>query len=54
MASAPNQKVLIMPVETGAFIGSLAGIAEIAKSAFEGSGSQQNRFTVPPTGTPRS
>ena len=32
----------------------IAGIAEIAKSAFEGGGSQQNRFTVPPTGTPRS
>ena len=35
LASAPNQKTLILPVEATAIIGSLAGIAEIAKSAVE-------------------
>jgi regulator of protease activity HflC (stomatin/prohibitin superfamily) len=33
LASAPNQKTLIIPIEATAIIGSLAGIAEIAKSA---------------------
>ena len=49
MASAPNQKVMIMPVEAGAFIGSLAGIAEIAKSAFE-TRPAPARGSVPPAG----
>ena len=34
LASAPNQKVLMLPVEAASLIGSLAGIAEIAKSTF--------------------
>jgi regulator of protease activity HflC (stomatin/prohibitin superfamily) len=34
LASAPNQKVLMLPVEAGALIGSLAGIAEIAEDTF--------------------
>jgi regulator of protease activity HflC (stomatin/prohibitin superfamily) len=34
LASAPNQKVLILPMEATALIGSLAGIAEIAKATF--------------------
>ena len=38
LASAPNQKVLILPMETTSVIGSLAGIAEIAKEAFGGDG----------------
>ena len=33
LAAAPNQKVLMMPVEASSVIGSLAGIAEIAKEA---------------------
>ncbi len=37
LASAPNQKVLMMPVEASGVIGSIAGIAEIAREAF-GSG----------------
>jgi regulator of protease activity HflC (stomatin/prohibitin superfamily) len=36
LARAPNQKVLLMPVEATAMLGSLAGIAEIAKDAFRG------------------
>src|SRR5579864_6581221 len=34
LAHAPNQKVLMLPVEATAVLGSLAGIGEIAKSAF--------------------
>ena len=34
LASAPNQKVLMLPLEAAALIGSLAGIAEIAKETF--------------------
>lgn len=34
MASSPNQKTLILPYEATAVIGSLAGIAEIARGAF--------------------
>jgi regulator of protease activity HflC (stomatin/prohibitin superfamily) len=35
LARSPNQKVLMMPYEATAVLGSLAGIAEIAKGAFE-------------------
>ena len=38
LAHAPNQKVLMLPVEATAVLGSLAGIGEIAKSAFGGDG----------------
>ena len=38
IASAPNQKVLMLPVEAGSLIGSIAGIAEIAKATFGGDG----------------
>ena len=34
LASAPNQKVLMLPIEAAALIGSLGGIAEIAKDTF--------------------
>jgi len=34
LASAPNQKVMILPMETSGILGSLAGIGEIAKQAF--------------------
>ena len=34
LAAADNQKVLLMPLEAGNVIGSLAGIAEVAKQAF--------------------
>ncbi|HTN96668.1 MAG TPA: SPFH domain-containing protein [Nordella sp.] len=36
IASAPNQKVLMLPIEATAFLGSLGGIAEIAREAFGG------------------
>ncbi len=34
LASAPNQKVLMLPVDATSILGSIAGIAELAKSAF--------------------
>ncbi len=51
MAASPNQKMLIMPVETTAAIGSLAGIAEIARQTFGEEAQQRKRSpTVPPSG----
>jgi regulator of protease activity HflC (stomatin/prohibitin superfamily) len=47
MAHSPNQKVLMLPFEATGIIGSLAGIAEIAKSALEKSS------TPPPPPPPR-
>ncbi|WP_109118895.1 SPFH domain-containing protein [Azospirillum sp. TSO22-1] len=36
MASAPNQKVLFLPLEATGVIGAIGGIAEIAREAFKG------------------
>jgi regulator of protease activity HflC (stomatin/prohibitin superfamily) len=36
IAASPNQKVLMLPVEAASVIGSIGGIAEIAKEAFGG------------------
>jgi regulator of protease activity HflC (stomatin/prohibitin superfamily) len=44
LATSPNQKTLIMPVEIMGVIGSLAGIADLAKSAFD-----QNHSTPVPS-----
>ncbi|WP_425502071.1 SPFH domain-containing protein [Prosthecomicrobium pneumaticum] len=56
LASAPNQKVLMLPVEATALIGSLGGIAEIAREAFGGapaeSARRHGRSAVPPAGSP--
>jgi regulator of protease activity HflC (stomatin/prohibitin superfamily) len=49
LASAPNQKVLVLPVEASALIGSLAGIADLAKTAFEDGGRRSG--PVPPVGS---
>ena len=59
IASAPNQKTLILPVEVTGVLGSLAGIAEIAKATFgpdgrtpsstPGAASAPRRPTVPTT-----
>ncbi len=50
MASAPNHKVLLMPVEASNVIGAIGGIAEIAREAFGGDGPAG----VPPRPAPRS
>ncbi len=34
VATAPNQKLILMPLEASNVIGALAGIAEIAKETF--------------------
>jgi regulator of protease activity HflC (stomatin/prohibitin superfamily) len=44
MAHSPNQKVFIMPMEATAILGSLGGIAELAKDAMQG-----QKPYVPPT-----
>jgi regulator of protease activity HflC (stomatin/prohibitin superfamily) len=38
IAKSPNQKILMMPLEASAVIGSLAGLAEITKEAFSKNG----------------
>jgi regulator of protease activity HflC (stomatin/prohibitin superfamily) len=52
LARSPNQKVLLMPYEATAVLGSLAGIAEIAKGAFE-TGSGQPPAAPSPASPPR-
>jgi regulator of protease activity HflC (stomatin/prohibitin superfamily) len=53
LARSPNQKVLMMPIEATAMLGSLAGIAEIARDALHGQGGTPapapSRPTVPQT-----
>jgi regulator of protease activity HflC (stomatin/prohibitin superfamily) len=41
LASAPNQKVLMLPLEASSVIGSIGGIAEIARETFGGGGTTQ-------------
>jgi regulator of protease activity HflC (stomatin/prohibitin superfamily) len=57
LAEAPNQKVLIVPFEATAILGSLAGIGEIAKATFgsdnrglDGKTAPTPRRTVPSAG----
>jgi regulator of protease activity HflC (stomatin/prohibitin superfamily) len=38
LAASPNQKVLMLPIDATSILGSIGGIAEIAKEAFGGSG----------------
>ena len=41
LAEAPNQKFVLMPMESAGVIGSLGGIAELAKEAMDGQGSRR-------------
>ena len=52
LANSPNQKLVLMPMETSAVIGSIAGIAELAKEAFAkpGEAKQPARGNPPPLG----
>ena len=52
LASSPNQKLVLMPMETSGVIGSIAGIAELAKEAFakQGETRQPARGNPPPLG----
>ncbi|MBX3700964.1 MAG: SPFH/Band 7/PHB domain protein [Dokdonella sp.] len=49
MADSPNQKMLLLPVETTGVIGSLAGIAELAKEAL---GAQADKRASAPRNPP--
>lgn len=54
IASAPNQKVLMLPLEAASLIGSLTGIAEIAKETFsEEARVRRAGGSVPTTGANR-
>lgn len=51
IASAPNQKVLMMPLDASGVVSSVAGIAEIAREALGGGrGAGLGRSTIPPSG----
>jgi regulator of protease activity HflC (stomatin/prohibitin superfamily) len=56
LATAPNQKVLIIPTELGGLAGTLGGIAEITRSVFGDGGSppasRPGRSLPPSSGTP--
>ena len=49
MADSPNQKMLLMPIEASGIIGSMAGIAELARNAL----SDQNPQRPPPSARPQ-
>ncbi|MGE0210623.1 MAG: SPFH domain-containing protein [Parvibaculaceae bacterium] len=56
LAKAPNQKVLMLPVDATSLLGSIGGIAEIARDAFGGNdpdGSPRRRTSVPSVGQSR-
>ncbi|AHB48778.1 membrane protein [Hyphomicrobium nitrativorans NL23] len=59
LAKAPNQKVVLMPLEASSVIGSLAGLTEITREAFSGgggngSGAAPQRGAAKPSGGGRS
>ncbi len=56
IATSPNQKILMLPLEAASVIGSIGGIAEIAKEAFGGQAPTSNarRGASVPTVPPRS
>ncbi len=47
LAKSPNQKVLMMPLDTSSILGSIGGIAEIAKEAFGNTASDTTRRKGP-------
>ncbi len=52
LAAAPNQRVVLFPVEASNLIGSIGGIAEIAKSVFDpDSGQRPPAAAIPSSGT---
>ena len=52
LASAPNQRVILMPLEASNVIGALGGIAELAKETFGDGGSGQTPPRPPPPSRP--
>ena len=49
LAAAPNQRVILFPIEASSLIGSLGGIAELAKAAFSMDAGGANSGSVPST-----
>ncbi len=48
LATSPNQKVLMMPIEASSVIGAIGGIAELTREAFgDGGGGGSSRGSVP-------
>jgi regulator of protease activity HflC (stomatin/prohibitin superfamily) len=47
LAKSPNQKILMMPLDTTSILGSIGGIAEIAKEAFGSQPSETPRRNTP-------
>ncbi len=54
LAKAPNQKVLMLPLEASSLIGSVAGITEIARDAMGNSGGALDGGTPPRGSVPRA
>ena len=56
IATAPNQRVVVVPIEAAVLAGTLGGIAEITRSVFgEGAAPARGRSGAPPNaGTPRT
>ncbi|MFD2647456.1 SPFH domain-containing protein [Devosia albogilva] len=50
LAAAPNQKVLMLPVEASSVIGSIGGIAEIARETFGGAAPVRSTARPPSAG----
>ena len=54
LATAPNQRVVVVPIEAAALAGTLAGIGELTRSVF-GDGAAPRRAGTPPNvATPRT
>jgi regulator of protease activity HflC (stomatin/prohibitin superfamily) len=53
LAGADNQKVMLLPMESTNLLGSLAGIAEIAKEAFKGNSTEAKK-TIAKKGTQKA
>ncbi|MCY4504280.1 MAG: SPFH/Band 7/PHB domain protein, partial [Alphaproteobacteria bacterium] len=57
IASAPNQKIVLMPLEASGVIGAVAGLTEIAREAFGSDGeaalpaARRRGGSVPPSGS---
>jgi regulator of protease activity HflC (stomatin/prohibitin superfamily) len=54
LAGSPNQKVILMPLESTAMIGSLAGIAELARESFATPRAAPNTAVTGPSAGPAS
>jgi regulator of protease activity HflC (stomatin/prohibitin superfamily) len=48
LATSPNQKLVLMPMEASGVIGSIAGVAELAKHAFAKQEEKKATRAVPP------